>query len=116
MGSSKILSLGRLAGLSEQETLCLFGQFYKDVVANPSGTDHPNIRNFMKGAAAAYTSALPFYNQPSRTPLVFCPDAAQLRLRRLLCLYVDRGLGCCRVQVGPKHFCAGRSWKTVLHF
>jgi len=49
MGSSKILSLGRLAGLSEQETLCLFGQFYKDVVANPSGTDHPNIRNFMKG-------------------------------------------------------------------
>jgi len=29
MGSSKILSLGRLASLSEQETLCLFGQYYK---------------------------------------------------------------------------------------
>lgn len=51
MGSSKILSLGRLAGLSEQETLCLFGHYYKDVCSNPEGTDHPNIRAFMKGAA-----------------------------------------------------------------
>jgi len=26
----------------------LFGEHYKDVLANPSGNDHPNIRNFMK--------------------------------------------------------------------
>jgi len=49
MGSSKILGLGRLMGLSEQETLSLFGQYYKDVCANPDGDDHPNIRAFMKG-------------------------------------------------------------------
>jgi hypothetical protein len=49
MGSSKLLGLGKLVGLSEQETLCLFGKYYKSVCANPDGTDHPNIRAFMKG-------------------------------------------------------------------
>ena len=45
-----------LAGLSKEETLALFGGYYRDVVATPEGDDHPNIRNFMKsgwdGAAA----------------------------------------------------------------
>jgi len=53
MGSSKLLGFGRLVGLSEQETLCLFGQYYKDVCANPEGDDHPNIRAFMKGGWGA---------------------------------------------------------------
>ena len=49
LGSAKIFSFGVLAGLSKEETLCLFGQFYRDVVATPDGDDHPNIRAFMKG-------------------------------------------------------------------
>ena len=53
MGSSKLLAFGKLAGLSEQETLCLFGQYYKDVCATPDGDDHPNIRAFMKGGWGA---------------------------------------------------------------
>mmetsp|Transcript_22441 Transcript_22441/g.45813 ORF Transcript_22441/g.45813 Transcript_22441/m.45813 type:complete len:231 (+) Transcript_22441:36-728(+) len=48
VGSAKLLSFGVLAGLSKEETLALFGQYYRDVVANPSGDDHPNIRNFME--------------------------------------------------------------------
>ncbi|NAS30727.1 type III effector [Flavobacteriaceae bacterium R38] len=48
-GSCKILAFGKLTGLSSQETLHLFGDYYrKDVLENPNGTDHQNIRNFMK--------------------------------------------------------------------
>ncbi|EOD04807.1 hypothetical protein EMIHUDRAFT_460221 [Emiliania huxleyi CCMP1516] len=53
MGSSKLLAFGKLAGLSEQETLCLFGQYYKDVCASPADSDHPNIRAFMAGGWGA---------------------------------------------------------------
>ena len=49
MGSGKILSFGKLAGLNVEETLALFGKFYRDdVLGNPAGDDHANIRNFMK--------------------------------------------------------------------
>jgi hypothetical protein len=49
MGSGKILSFGTLAGLSVEETCKLFGKFYRDdVLGNPDGDDHQNIRNFMK--------------------------------------------------------------------
>lgn len=48
-GSCKIFSFARLNNLSEEETLSLFGDFYReDVLKNPEGTDHQNIRNFMK--------------------------------------------------------------------
>lgn len=47
-GSAKVLSLGKLAGLSEQETLVLFAQHYRDVKASPEGTNHANIRAFMR--------------------------------------------------------------------
>lgn len=47
VGSAKLLSFGVLAGLSKDETLALFGGYYRDVVATPDGDDHPNIRNFM---------------------------------------------------------------------
>merc|ERR1719171_1319049 len=49
MGSAKIFSFAKLAGLDEATTLQLFGDFYrKDVLDNPDGDDHQNIRNFMK--------------------------------------------------------------------
>lgn len=47
-GSCKIFAFGKLNGLSEQQTLACFGAYYRDdVVGNPDGDDHQNIRNFM---------------------------------------------------------------------
>lgn len=48
-GSCKVFSFAKLNDLSKQETLYLFGEFYReDVLKNPEGTDHQNIRNFME--------------------------------------------------------------------
>ena len=48
-GSCKIFALGLLNDLYEAQTLACFGQYYrKDVLGNLGGTDHGNIRNFMK--------------------------------------------------------------------
>ena len=47
-GSCKVFSFAKLHELSPSETLVLFGDFYrKDVLQNPDGIDHQNIRNFM---------------------------------------------------------------------
>lgn len=48
-GSCKISALARLHGLDQSQTLALFGDYYrKDVLENPTGNDHQNIRNFMR--------------------------------------------------------------------
>ena len=48
-GSCRIFAFGKLNGLSESETLACFGQFYRnDVMAHPDGTDHANIRTFIR--------------------------------------------------------------------
>lgn len=48
-GSCKIFYFAQLQLLNVNETLHLFGEYYhKDVLANPTGTDHGNIRNFIK--------------------------------------------------------------------
>ncbi|MGH1359204.1 MAG: HopJ type III effector protein [Burkholderiaceae bacterium] len=48
-GSCKVLYFAQLHGLDQQQTLALFAQYYRDdVLKNPDGTDHGNIRNFMK--------------------------------------------------------------------
>jgi len=48
-GSCKIFSFGRLHNLSKQQTLNCFGDYYRiDVMQNPHGTDHMNIRNFIR--------------------------------------------------------------------
>ncbi|AZA85158.1 type III effector [Chryseobacterium lactis] len=48
-GSCKVFSFAKLQGLAEEETLFLFGDFYRiDVLTNPGGDDHQNIRNFIK--------------------------------------------------------------------
>ena len=48
-GSCRIFSFALLHGLSQQKTLDCFGAYYReDVLQNPAGTDHQNIRNFMK--------------------------------------------------------------------
>lgn len=48
-GSCKLFSFAQLHNLSQLETLACFGSYYfNDVLKNPQGTDHQNIRNFMK--------------------------------------------------------------------
>ncbi|KMQ60106.1 type III effector [Chryseobacterium angstadtii] len=48
-GSCKVFSFAQLQGLSKEQVLPLFGEFYReDVLKNPEATDHQNIRNFME--------------------------------------------------------------------
>lgn len=48
-GSCKVFSFALEQGFSKEETLACFGSYYfDDVVQNPNGTGHQNIRNFMK--------------------------------------------------------------------
>lgn len=48
MGSAKILSYAALAQMDKDTTLKLWGQYYREVLADPDGDSHQNIRNFMK--------------------------------------------------------------------
>ena len=48
-GSCKIFAFAKIQGLDEPSTLACFGQFYRDdVLNNPAGNDHANIRNFIQ--------------------------------------------------------------------
>mmetsp|Transcript_38850 Transcript_38850/g.90353 ORF Transcript_38850/g.90353 Transcript_38850/m.90353 type:complete len:202 (+) Transcript_38850:347-952(+) len=47
-GSAKVLSYAALANFDNETTLKLWGQYYREVLADPDGGSHPNIRNFMK--------------------------------------------------------------------
>lgn len=48
-GSCKIFAFAKLHDLNQQQTLALFGDFYRiDVLQNPAGNDHQNIRTFMR--------------------------------------------------------------------
>jgi hypothetical protein len=48
-GSCKIFAFAQLNRLDQQQTLNLFGDYYRlDVLNDPHGAGHPNIRNFMR--------------------------------------------------------------------
>jgi len=48
-GSCKIFAFAKLNGLDEQQTLNCFGDYYRnDVLSNPNGDDHANIRTFIR--------------------------------------------------------------------
>ena len=48
-GSCKIFAFAKLANLTPEQTLHCFGRYYRqDVLENPEGEDHANIRNFIK--------------------------------------------------------------------
>jgi hypothetical protein len=48
-GSCKIFAFAQIKGLDESSTLACFGQYYRDdVLKNPDGSDHANIRNFIQ--------------------------------------------------------------------
>jgi hypothetical protein len=48
-GSCKIFAFAKLQQLTQVQTLALFGDYYRrDVLGNPQGNDHMNIRQFMR--------------------------------------------------------------------
>jgi hypothetical protein len=48
-GSCKLFAFALLQKLSVAETLTCFGAYYfEEVLGDPNGTNHQNIRNFMK--------------------------------------------------------------------
>ena len=48
-GSCKLFAFARLHELNQQQTLALFGSYYRaNVLRTPDGNSHPNIRQFMK--------------------------------------------------------------------
>ncbi|NOQ89214.1 MAG: type III effector [Gammaproteobacteria bacterium] len=48
-GSCKIFSFAQLHQLDKEQTLNCFGQYYReDVLKHPEGSDHANIRTFIK--------------------------------------------------------------------
>ena len=63
-GSCKLFAFTRLNGLTEAETLACFGDYYrKDVLAHPEGSDHANIRTFMRHGWAGIR-----FDQPAPSP------------------------------------------------
>jgi hypothetical protein len=60
-GSCKILAFAQLNGLSETETLACFGHYYRDdVLGDPNGSGHANIREFVRhGWPGVHFAAFP---------------------------------------------------------
>ena len=54
-GSCKLFAFASLHGLTDAQTLACFGEHYRSVVGTPDGTDHQNIRNFMKTGMTGVT-------------------------------------------------------------
>ena len=62
-GSCKIFAFAQLNKLNDAQTLACFGRFYRnDVLENPQGKDHGNIRNFMQHGWAGVQ-----FDQPALT-------------------------------------------------
>lgn len=47
-GSARVFAFAQLNNLNKEETLQLFAEHYQSVLNNQEGTDHQNIRQFMK--------------------------------------------------------------------
>ncbi|MBL1383486.1 MAG: HopJ type III effector protein [Colwellia sp.] len=64
-GSCKIFAFAKLNGLSKQNTLNCFGKFYRDeVLKNPNGDDHMNIRTFMLAPETTPFLGVTFEGEP----------------------------------------------------
>lgn len=48
VGSCKLLSFAKMHNLTEQQTLLCFGEHYRNVLNEPDGNSHQNIRQFQK--------------------------------------------------------------------
>ena len=51
-GSCKVLSFAQIEGLDAAQTLSLFAEHYRAVLATPQAQDHANIRNLMQHGLA----------------------------------------------------------------
>ncbi len=47
-GSCRLFAFGKLNGLDEKQLLACFGEHYRQVLADPDGEEHANIRTFMR--------------------------------------------------------------------
>jgi hypothetical protein len=64
-GSCKIFAFAKLNQLSKQNTLDCFGQFYReDVLKNPEGNEHMNIRTFMLAPEVTPFLGITFEGEP----------------------------------------------------
>lgn len=55
-GSCRLFAFARLHGLDKAQTLACFGGYYRDdVLGNPGGDDHANIRAFLIHGPAGIT-------------------------------------------------------------
>ena len=55
-GSCKVFAFAKAQSLNKEETLACFGAFYfEEVLNDPTGTGHQNIRNFIKHGFKALT-------------------------------------------------------------
>ncbi|MBU2875884.1 HopJ type III effector protein [Marinobacter salexigens] len=61
-GSCKVFALGLHGSLNEADTLKLFAQHYQQVLHDPAGDSHSNIRQFMGSG----WSGIRFENSPLR--------------------------------------------------
>lgn len=71
-GSCKLLALGQFCNLTEAQTLSCFGRHYRQVLDDPAGTSHGNIRQFM----ATGWSGIRFDQTPLRPRSALSPDEA----------------------------------------
>src|SRR5699024_1398944 len=62
-GSCFIFAFATFHSLRQDQTLICFGEHYQQVLASPSATSHPNLRQFMRTSLAA----LSFTHFPLRT-------------------------------------------------
>lgn len=46
-GSARVFAFAQLNNLSKEDTLYLFAEHYRSVLAEPNGADHQNIRQFI---------------------------------------------------------------------
>ncbi|OZB16303.1 MAG: type III effector HopPmaJ [Marinobacter sp. 34-60-7] len=61
-GSCRVFALGQYCNLNEADTLALFAEHYQQVLGDPAGDSHGNIRQFM----GTGWSGIRFESQPLR--------------------------------------------------
>jgi hypothetical protein len=67
-GACKVFAFAKLNQLSKQNTLDCFGRFYReDVLQNPKGDDHMNIRTFMLAPEVTPFLGITFEGEPLKT-------------------------------------------------
>jgi len=54
-GACRVFALGIAANLSPEDTLLCFGRHLRDVLADPAGNSHANIRQFQRYGWAGIT-------------------------------------------------------------